>query len=335
MLMANPATIYDVANRAGVSISTVSLTLNRPDRVRPKTRELVLEAIEHLGYVPKETAVSRARRGVGRIGVLAPFTSYDSYRRRLMGVLSECDGTSREVVIFDHASAAATVSPLLRTLPVTGRLDGLIIMGLPLDDALAEHLLRRKLPTVLVDTRRPEFSSVNISDEDGGLLAGRHLIERGHRSFAFVREPQDSDSFVSQGQLRLGGFVRALLEAGLDPATISEVDTTNDIAGGRKALANVLGAGDGPKAIFAHHDVLAAGLLLECRAKGISVPDEVAVIGFDDGEVAEAAGLTTIRQPFEESGRLGARLLADLLAGSMESVQQIVLGLDLVVRDST
>ena len=148
-------TIYDVAARAGVSISTVSQVINRPGRVNARTRDRVLKAVEDLQYVPKAAAVSSARRGVGRIGVLAPFTSYDSYRRRLMGVLSESDGGSRDVVVYDHESAAASLSPLLRILPVTGRLDGLLIMGLPLDDALAEKLITRQLPTVLMDSSRP------------------------------------------------------------------------------------------------------------------------------------------------------------------------------------
>ena len=109
--MTGQVTIYDVAAYAGVSISTVSQTLNRPNRVNPKTRERVLKAIEELQYMPKAQAVSHARRGVGRIGVLAPFTSYDSFRRRLMGVLAESDGTNRDVVVYDHESAAVSVSP--------------------------------------------------------------------------------------------------------------------------------------------------------------------------------------------------------------------------------
>jgi LacI family transcriptional regulator len=87
--------------------------------------------------------------------------------------------------------------------------------------------------------------------------------------------------------------------------------------------------------VFGHHDVLAAGLLVECRRLGVRVPDDLAVVGFDDGPVAEAAALTTVRQPFEESGRVGARLLDDLISGSSVAVQRIVLGLELVVRDST
>lgn len=330
--MTGSVTIYDVAARAGVSISTVSQVINRPGRVNPQTRDRVLKAVEDLAYVPKAAAVSHARQGVGRIGVLAPFTSYDSYRRRLMGVLAASDGTSRDVVVYDHESAAASVSPLLRILPATGRLDGLLIMGLPLDDALAENLLSRALPTVLVDSARPEFHTVNVDDEEGGAIAARHLLERGHRTFAFVQEPQESFEFLSQGQRRNRGFLRA---AGLDADAVPVVLTSNDVAGSRQALHEVLACDPRPTAVFAHHDVLAAGLLLEARKLGLRVPEELAVVGFDDGSIAEAVGLTTVRQPFEESGRLGARLLGDLLGGTSESRQHIVLGLELVVREST
>ncbi|WP_432991704.1 LacI family DNA-binding transcriptional regulator [Dactylosporangium sp. CA-233914] len=333
--MSDAVTIYDVAAHAQVSISTVSQTINRPNRVNAKTRERVLRAIEELQYVPKGVAVSQARRGVGRVGVLAPFTSYDSFRRRLMGVLAESDGTNRDVVVYDHESAAASVSPLLRTLPVTGRLDGLLIMGLPLDDELAEHLSTRRLPTVLVDSSRPEFSTVNIDDEEGGAMLARHLLQRGHTSFAFLREPQESQAFLSQGQRRDRGFLRVLGGAGIDAAAVPTVLTGNDIVSSRRALGEVLALRPAPTAVFAHHDLLAAGLVLEARRQGLRVPEDLAVAGFDDGSVAEAAGLTTVSQPFEESGRIGARLLAEVIADPSAPVQHITLGLRLVVRDSS
>lgn len=328
-------TIYEVATRAGVSISTVSQSLNRPERVNPKTRTRVLDAIEELGYVPKAAAVSHARKGVGRIGVLAPFTSYDSYRRRLMGVLAECEGTASDVVVFDHESAAATDSPLLRSLPATGRLDGLLLMGLPLEDSLAEHLLQREMPTVLIDSERPEFSCVNTGDEEGGASVARHLLERGHRSFAFVREPQQSQTYVSQAQHRYAGFARALEEAGVGGDGVRIVEVPNDIAGGRGALRQIADGPRRPTAVFAHDDALAAGVLLECRSSGIGVPDDVAVVGFDDSGIAEAVGLTTVRQPLEESGRVGARLLNDAIAEPSRPVQHVLLGLELVVRETT
>jgi DNA-binding LacI/PurR family transcriptional regulator len=328
-------TIYDVAELAGVSISTVSQTLNRPDRVNVVTRKRVLDAIERLGYVPNATAADQARGGSGRVGVLAPFSSYASFHRRLTGVLTASRLASRDIVVYDNESAAASQSPLLRTLPVNGRLAGLLIMGLPVDDELADYLIRRRQQTVLVDSSRPEFSSVNIDDEEGGAIVARHLLAAGHTCFAFVQEPQESFAFVSQGQRRNTGFLAEMAKAGLDEDRVHTVLASNDIAGGRKALREVLTRDPKPTAVFAHHDVLAAGVLLECRSAGVRVPDDLAIVGFDDADIAEAAGLTTIRQHFEESGRIGARLLSERLTDPATPVQRIVLGLELVNRETT
>src|SRR5690242_20617893 len=126
-------TIYDVATLAGVSISTVSLALNAPTRVSAETRRKVLEAVDALGFVPKPEAVARARRGVGRVGVIAPYTSYPSAARRLNGILHAGSQHALEIVLFNQESAAQSTSPLLSSLPITGRLDGLIVISLPLD----------------------------------------------------------------------------------------------------------------------------------------------------------------------------------------------------------
>lgn len=328
------ATIYDVANRAGVSISTVSHTLNRPHRVKEDTRRRVLAAIDELGYVPKASAVAHARKAVGRIGALAPFTSYDSYIRRLKGALAEAEGEATEVVVIDQESAASSVSPLLSSLPVTRRLDGLLIMGVPLEDELAARLRSQGLPTVLIDSVRPEFDSITIDDEAAGHLVGTHLIESGRRSFAYVSESQRSDAYVSQGQRRRQGLRRAITEAGLDADRVKAVPTTRDLRGGREAVAALLDAGDLPDAIFAHQDVLAAGVVMECRRRGVRIPDDVAVVGFDDGDLAEALGITTVRQPLEESGRLGFRQVREAIRGIDGAPRHVTLGVSLVVRDT-
>jgi len=328
--MPGDVTIYDVAAEAGVSISTVSLTLNRPDRVKASTRRHVLEVIDRLGFTPRADATSYARRNLPRIGVLAPFTAYDSYRRRLAGVLTEATGQPNDIVVFDQVSAAVASGPLLDSLPITHRLDGLLIMGLPLEDHLARRLVQRHLPTVLVDSRRPEFTSITINDEHGGYLAGRHLAGRGHTSFAVLSEPQRSSSYLSQAELRRKGFSKAIAEAGLS-ADVSFIETTNDIGGGREATRELLSRADCPTAIFAHQDLLAAGVLLECRDQGA----RLAVIGFDDGPLAEALDITTVRQPLETSGRLGLRLLHEALADPQQPVQQIELELQVIQRSST
>ncbi|MET0416154.1 MAG: LacI family DNA-binding transcriptional regulator, partial [Actinoplanes sp.] len=170
MASADRVTIYEVADRAGVSISTVSNVLNKPDRVSPATRSRVLAAADELGFVPKAQAVSLARRGAGRIGVMAPFTSYGSYMRRLSGLLSAATELELDVVVFDHESAAAASSPVLASMPVHGRLDGLIVMGLPIEDAIAGRLRERNLPTVAVDADSALFSRVVIDDSEGGRI---------------------------------------------------------------------------------------------------------------------------------------------------------------------
>jgi DNA-binding LacI/PurR family transcriptional regulator len=328
-------TIDDVTPRAGVSISTVSHTLNRPQRVHSATRQRVLEAIDDLGYVPKASAMAHARKAVGRVGVIAPFSSYESYTRRLKGILREAHGDATEIVVYDQESAASATSPLLSTLPVTHRIDGLVIMGLPLDTRLVDRLFSQGLPTVLVDSNHPDFDSIVVDDHAAGYLVGRHLADRGRRSLAYLSEAQRSDAYLSQGQLRRNGFRRAAADAGLDADQVRHVHTSNDIAGGYAGVQAMIDEGTMPDAIFAHQDALAAGVLLACRKHGLRVPEDVAVVGFDDGELAEALELTTVRQPLEESGQLGYRHLRDALTGQRGPARHVTIGVELMVRHTT
>jgi DNA-binding LacI/PurR family transcriptional regulator len=328
-----PVTIYEVAERAGVSIATVSHALNRPGRVGASTRERVLDVIDEMGFTPKPTAVTLARKGVGRIGVVAPFTSYASYLMRLMGVLEACAARNVDVVVFDVPSVAAAMSPLLRTLPVTGRLDGLLIMGVPLEDAMARRLSRRKLATVLVDSLHKGLGWVNVDDEAGGYQVGTHLIERGHRSFTYVSEGQRSTEYTSPAQLRMHGILRAFGEADLSEDALRHwIVPANDMPGGREAAAAILRLADVPAAVIAHHDGLAAGLLAGFRAAGCRVPEDIAVVGYDGTDLAQALELTTVDQPFEETGRIAATLLLGQLDGTGRPNQQVNLTPTLIVR---
>jgi len=145
-------TIYDVARQAGVSISTVSLAINRPERVKDSTREKVLEAADKIGFMPKERAVARARAGFGRIAILAPFSSYPSYGRRLSGVLKGIDPEETQLLIIDHEDVAMSRSPFLESFPIRGHVDGLIIMGVPLEEKTIDRLVAR-VPTARSDDR--------------------------------------------------------------------------------------------------------------------------------------------------------------------------------------
>jgi LacI family transcriptional regulator len=326
-------TIYDVAARAGVSRSTVSLALNAPNRVKPDTLARVLAAIDELKFVPKSEAVNRARRGVGRIGVIAPFTTYPSFARRLNGVLAATRSHSCEVVVYDEESAATST---LATLPLTRRLDGVIVMSIPFDDDVAERLADQSLKAVLVELERPGFSSVTIDDTAGGRMAAKLLLQQGHERVAFLGERQTTDPrYVLQSPARLNGFREELLAAGVDlPDTyVRLVDHTLPAASA--ASAELLSLDPRPTAIFAHDDTLAAAVLRTARARGLGVPHELAVIGFDDSEVAELLGLTSIRQPLEESGRVAAETLLGELGDPSRGLQHVTLRLTLIERETT
>lgn len=327
-----PATIYDVAEHAGVSITTVSHVLNKPARVAPATLQRVLAVIDELGFTPKAMAVSRARKGVGRIGVIAPFSAYDSFRIRLLGVLEACANLPLEVVVYDHESAAEATSPLLGSLPTTGRLDGLLIMGVPLQDSMVARLQQRQLPTVLVDSFHPGLPSVNVDDTRGGRLIAEYLVAKGHRTFAYVSERQQSLGFVSQAQRRVSGFTAGITNAGIDPSALQRVIATHDVDGGRQAADEILRGGTRPDAVVAHFDDIAAGLLLGFRSAGLRVPDDIAVVGYDDGPLAKALDLTTVHQPLLETGRAGAEFLLEAIATGQPGAQQLVLSPELVVR---
>jgi LacI family transcriptional regulator len=326
------ATIQDVARKAGVSIATVSNVLNAPERVREATRTRVLEAIDALGFVPRAEAVARARRHLGRIGVVAPFTSYTSYTERLQGILRALRARDFDLVVYDQESVAVR-RDLLSTLPITHHLDGLIVM-LPIDERIAHRLATRGLETVLVEFPRPGFSAVHIDDEAGGHLAATHLMAKGHRRLAFVGERQVERFIIAQTEHRLNGFRRALDDAGFE---LPEQYVSLAPFGVGEAMSqtfDLLDLREPPTAIFAHSDSQAVGVLKAAHRRGLRVPDDLAVIGFDDLEMADHLGLTTIHQPLAESGRVALDLLLERLTDASRPVRSVKLPVHLVERDT-
>ncbi|HEY8456534.1 MAG TPA: LacI family DNA-binding transcriptional regulator [Actinopolymorphaceae bacterium] len=330
--MAAP-TIYDIAREAGVSVATVSRVLNTPGRVAPATREKVLRVIELRGFVPKADAVSRARRGVGRIGVLGPFSSHEAARRRLSGMLRAA-APDLEVAVYDQESAAVSPDPLLATLPVTGHLDGLIVVSQPLEPATAARLRERGAPTLLLDTEAGHLPSVVVDDEAGGRLVASHLAELGHRRLGFLGEAQRASGRESPSSRRLAGFRAGLVKYGLRlrPTAVREASPR-----GRQAIAEailLLRSANRPTAVFAADDLLAVAVMRAAAGLGLRVPDDLSVVGYDDGDLAETIGLTTVRQPLEASGELVVRLLRDAMAGNSDA-GRVELRLRLIVRSTT
>src|SRR5260221_1881216 len=271
-------TIYDVAEKAGVSIATVSNAINSPTRVKPATLKRVLAAIDELGFVPKTEAIARARKGLGRIGVVAPFTTYASFNLRLRGVIEALRDQPFELAIYDQESLAVR-HDYLASLPIGRRLDGLIVMSLPFDEHVADRLLSREIETVLIRFGRTSFSSIVIDNVLGGRLAAQHLIAKGHTRCAFIGEQQVSDSvIVGQCQERLQGFRQALAEAGI-PLMDKYVSLDRlGVDEARQQTHHLFDLPEPPTANFAHKDNEAFGTIKAAREQGLSIPSELPAI---------------------------------------------------------
>ncbi|MBD8465230.1 LacI family DNA-binding transcriptional regulator [Plantibacter sp. CFBP 8798] len=325
------ATIYAVAKRAGVSISTVSLAINHPQRVNEATRRSVIAAATELGY-----RGGAAASGAQRIAVAAPFSSYASYYRRLSGIMERAAMDSVEIVVHDLPSAAGSDSPVLDALPMRAGIDGIVVMGVPLSPAALESKALPGPPVVLVDVpdgaqRRLGLPSVLIDDERGGELIARHLAELGHERVVFLHEPQRSEEYVSAGMLRARGLGHLLSVS----EAVADVAATDLVEAVGAALERAFRVDPEATAVVANHDELAAAAHRAFRVTGAHLPVGRSLVGYDDGPLASALDLTTVRQPFEESGYAALDLLLGRLSGEHARVSSVQLAPDLVVRGTT
>jgi LacI family transcriptional regulator, galactose operon repressor len=301
-----------VAERAGVGIGTVSRVLNDSPGVAHATRVRVRAVMDELGYRPSPTARNLSLGRTQTLGVVAPFFTSPSVVERLRGIDDVVGGSAYDLTLFnietrDQRRAA------LRRFARRDRVDGVIVM--PLRPAEVRTLHRDRLPTVLIDVAHALLPNVAIDDVAGGAMAARHLLEAGHRRVAFVGDVEDNPFAFASSQQRLEGFGRALGEAGV---TLPASYIRRGPFGRETALAltrQLLALRRRPSAIFAASDVQAFGVLDAAARAGLAVPGDLSVIGFDDIELAAAIGLTTVRQPLRESGRLGALLLLRALLG--------------------
>ena len=298
-------TIRDVARRAGVGVGTVSRVLNDSPLVTAEMRVRVMGAIEELGFRRNAAARSLSVGRTHHVGVVAPFFTSPSSVERLRGV-SECLTASGYGLLLLDIETARQRANVLSDL---SRLDGLLVISLPLTDGEVASLARDRMPTVLVDTSHPKLAHVEIDDVRGGTLAVEHLLAKGHRRIAFVGDrPYPSFGFTSS-ERRRHGYRAALAAAGIEPDPALERLGGHDRDVARIVAEALLRVPSPPTAIFAASDVQALGVLEAAQDAGLRVPGDVAVIGFDDIELAAVAGLTTVRQPLRQSGRRGAELL--------------------------
>ncbi|MFN8440266.1 MAG: LacI family DNA-binding transcriptional regulator [Caldilineaceae bacterium] len=329
-------TIYDVAEHSGVSISTVSRVLNAPQSVNPDTRQRVLQAIDALDFVPRAEASARARKATRRIGVLAPFFAYlPSFSQRLRGITTALSDSSYELVVYNTNSEANTRTQL-ENLPVARRIDGLIIMSIVIDDEEVKRLVRNQLPTVTIELTHPQLSGIEIDNVAGGTLAAQYLLDRGYREIGFIGDNKEfiRKYTVQTNVARLEGFRRQLAEAGVEMPPEWIQFGSYRLEDGYSMSQRLLDLPKPPRAIFAGSDMLALGALKAARERGIAVPDQLAVIGFDNLDISDYLGLTTITQSLDESGRVAVELLLSRLTDENRSTQHVRLPMRVIERQT-
>jgi len=322
-------TIYDVAKRSGTSISTISRVLNSPGKVNVVTRQKIFEAIDALGFVPKADARARALRQTGRIGVITPFFTAPSFVQRLRGIAGVLSKENYDLVIYTVDSLDRLQS-YLSSLPLTGNLDGLVTMSLPVGDADARRLLKYNIPTVLLEFPHPKLNSVEIDDVGGGRMAAEYLLAKGHRRLAFLGDSDLPEYAIHPVNLRLIGFRQTLKDAGIElPAEFVRLAPYTQEQT-RQVAIELLSITNPPTAIFAATDFQALGVIKAARQIGVKVPEQLAVIGFDDIDFAEFEDLTTIRQHLDESGRLAIEILFAHITDTSRPAQHIHLPLAII-----
>jgi LacI family transcriptional regulator len=326
-------TIYEVARTAGVSITTVSRVLNEPQKVNQKTLQTVLSAIDQTGFVPRAEARARAIKENRRIGVLSPFITAPSFVQRMRGVATALMNTRYEMVIYT-VDSSDRLHGHLAMLPLTHTLDGLIVMSLPFGDDEANRLIEHGVETILIEFPQPIFSTVEIDDVEGGMMAAQFLIKKGHRRIAFLGDTDLPEYAIHPVSQRLAGFRQAMDAAGLCLPPEYVILTPYSQEQARQAAHKLMNLAEPPTAIFSATDLQAFGVLKAAREMGLQIPDDLAVIGFDDLDMADYVGLTTVRQHLDDSGRIAVELLLSRLSNPSHPVQHVKLPLSIIERET-
>jgi LacI family transcriptional regulator len=309
------ATIRDVARLAGVSTSTVSRVLD--DRHPPSTSpsaERVRAAAAELGYRPDAYASGLRRQHTGTIGVLVPRLSDTVMAMFFEEVARVCARQAGFAIVAQTEDRPETEKDATETL-LRQRVDGLILTTARLEDPVAAQLRAQGVPHVLA-LRTDHISPTALGDDElGGYLATRHLLDLGHRDIALVAGP----SYASTAVARQAGYRRAMAEAGLLEVGHLIHESTFGMDSGETVARAVLGGPHRPTAIFAVNDNTAIGVLAAAQAAGLSVPDDLSVVGYNDIPVSARlpVALTTVRVPFDRIAANAVELLSQQLTGAL------------------
>ena len=337
------ASIEDVARRAGVSIATVSRSLRGLPEVAPGTRDRVLVAARELDYVASPFAARLASGRTFTVGVVVPFVDRWFFSTVLGAAEAELGDAGFDLLLY-NLSGSAGRERFFSVLPVRKRVDAVMVVSLDLTPSEIEALHGLGVPVGTVGGQVPGFFNTGIDDVAGATTAVEHLIGRGHRRIGLIGGDTDDPMRFTPPLFRRDGYKAALGAAGIAVDSALEVLGYFTPRGGEAAMRQLLELDDPPTAVFAESDEMAFGAMRAIRRSGRRIPEDVAVIGFDDHAAAEFMDLSTVRQPVAAQGAAVAQAILAAVAGGTgtnstvsrrtESIPTLMTT-ELVVRGST
>lgn len=323
-------TIDDVAKIARVSISTVSRVLNGRDRVHPQTRERVLQAVRDLQYQPSAFAQGLAKQRTQTLGFVIPNISDPFYLEIVRGVEETTTAAGFGLLVASQPRATRDYHSL--QLFTQRRVDGLILVGIDLRWSGIDQIVKRGFPIVAVqqDTKAG-LPSITVDNYGGARKLAEHLLQHGIRHFAYIA----GSNYTPDNAARLAGLRDVLATHGLNLPDSNIAQGDYSAGSGYKAMLQLLDRPQLPEAVFAANDQMAADALLALRSRGLKVPEDLIVVGFDDLPLATYVSppLTTVHQPTYEMGLLAAQQVLAAIRGETP-LAHIVLETKLVVRRS-
>lgn len=328
-------TIYDVAKLSGLSKTTVSRVINNHSYVSEEKKNRVLKAMKELNYTPNPSARKLRGQVTTTIGVIVPRIINPFFSYLVDSIEQVAYKKGYHVLIFQSNEDKEKELAFLNLLK-TKQVDGIIMTSIENDWSLIEPFTEYG-PILLCNeyVNNANVPIVRLNQYKGAYIGVKHLLEKGHRKIGyctgglFAEEGKDKD--------RNQGYQKALQEAGIQPDPKWIFVNQHSIEDGKQVVKKILSMEDRPTAIFTGSDEIAGGMMIEAKESGLSIPNDLAIIGFDDQPLAQMLDpkLTTIRQPIDQMGIKAMEILIDMLNDSESKVETFELPIELVVRSST
>ncbi len=327
-------TIEDVAAAAGVSVATVSRALRDLPNVAPATRLRVRAVAERLGYHADPHASRLAAGRTFTVAMAVPLVGRWYFSQVVAGAESVLSARGYDVLLY-AVEDRTVLDRFLADARYRKRTDALVLVDIRLSAEEFTALHREGAPLVTIGPVDPRFCSVSIDDVAAARLAARHLVELGHHRLGLVGGHPDSPVHFEVPDQRRRGFLEACRRAGATVRPEHVADGHFSVEGGARAIDALLDGPEPPTAVFAASDEMAMGVVRRARERGLRVPGDLSVLGFDDHDLAAVFGLSTIRQPVRLHGERVAELVLEILDGSLTEPVHVVHDVEVVERETT